>query len=253
MGLPSEVLTRRPDVRQAEQQLIAANANIGAAKAAFFPRITLTGSVGLASDDLGGLFDHRAWQFAPRITLPIFDAGANQANLEASQASRDIAVAQYEKVLKEHPNAPGNDRVLYQIARAQEQGGDIEGALKTLTRIAKDYPDTIHGDEVHFRRGELLFAMRDYVGAGEAYGTVLKSSALTPFTEALTVGVVDVAGKFNARVPGTRAFVFGELEVATIFGSSSFSVPAAKSPATTAAGVPKPARCCPNRRPACSR
>ena len=81
-------------MRQAERQLQAANANIGAAKAAFFPRITLTGSIGLASEDLGGLFDNRVWQFAPRITLPIFDAGANQANLEVSQANRDIAVAQ---------------------------------------------------------------------------------------------------------------------------------------------------------------
>jgi len=99
-GLPSELLERRPDVRQAERQLQAANANIGAAKAAFFPRITLTGSIGLASDDLGGLFDNRAWQFAPRITLPIFDAGANQANLELSQANRDIAVAQYERSIQ---------------------------------------------------------------------------------------------------------------------------------------------------------
>ncbi|MCU0966676.1 MAG: efflux transporter outer membrane subunit [Burkholderiaceae bacterium] len=99
-GLPSALLERRPDVRQAERQLQAANANIGAAKAAFFPRITLTGSIGLASDDLGGLFDNRAWQFAPRITLPIFDAGANQANLELSQANRDIALAQYERSIQ---------------------------------------------------------------------------------------------------------------------------------------------------------
>jgi multidrug efflux system outer membrane protein len=99
-GLPSSLLERRPDVRQAEAQLQAANANIGAAKAAFFPRITLTGSIGLASGDLGGLFDNRAWQFAPRITLPIFDAGANQANLELSQANRDIAVAQYERSIQ---------------------------------------------------------------------------------------------------------------------------------------------------------
>jgi multidrug efflux system outer membrane protein len=99
-GLPSSLLERRPDVRQAERQLQAANANIGAAKAAFFPRITLTGSIGLASGDLGGLFDNRAWQFAPRITLPIFDAGANQANLELSQANRDIAVAQYERSIQ---------------------------------------------------------------------------------------------------------------------------------------------------------
>jgi multidrug efflux system outer membrane protein len=99
-GLPSELLERRPDVRQAERVLKAANANIGAARAAFFPRITLTGSVGLASADLGGLFDNRAWQFAPRITLPIFDAGLNQANLEVSQANRDIAVAQYERSIQ---------------------------------------------------------------------------------------------------------------------------------------------------------
>ena len=99
-GLPSALLERRPDVRQAENQLRAANANIGAAKAAFFPRITLTGQVGLASADLGDLFSYSAWQFAPRITLPIFDAGANQANLELSQANRDIAVAQYERAIQ---------------------------------------------------------------------------------------------------------------------------------------------------------
>lgn len=99
-GLPSALLERRPDVRQAEHQLQAANANIGAAKAAFFPTITLTGSIGLASADLGGLFDNRAWQFLPRITLPIFDGGYNQANLEVSQATRDIAVAQYERSIQ---------------------------------------------------------------------------------------------------------------------------------------------------------
>ncbi len=99
-GLPSQLLERRPDVRQAERQLQAANANIGAAKAAFFPRVTLTGSVGLASSDLGDLFSYGAWQFAPRITLPIFDAGANQANLELSQANRDIALAQYERSIQ---------------------------------------------------------------------------------------------------------------------------------------------------------
>ena len=99
-GLPSDLLERRPDVRQAERQLEAANANIGAARAAFFPRITLTASIGVASEDLGGLFDHRAWQFAPRITLPIFDAGANRANLQASEANRDIAVAQYERSIQ---------------------------------------------------------------------------------------------------------------------------------------------------------
>jgi multidrug efflux system outer membrane protein len=101
-GLPSEVLVRRPDVRQAEQQLIAANANIGAARAAFFPRITLTGSAGTASNHLSGLFKagSSAWTFAPQLFMPIFDFGRNQANLDVAQADRDIAVAQYEQAIQ---------------------------------------------------------------------------------------------------------------------------------------------------------
>lgn len=101
-GLPSELLTRRHDIRQAEQQLIAANANIGAARAAFFPRIALTASVGTASSDLSGLFKDGSWGFtlAPQALLPIFDAGRNQAALDAAQLSRDIAVAQYEKAIQ---------------------------------------------------------------------------------------------------------------------------------------------------------
>jgi multidrug efflux system outer membrane protein len=101
-GLPSEVLLRRPDVRAAEQQLLAANANIGAARAAFYPRITLTTSIGTASTQLNGLFRSGSfgWSFAPQIILPIFDGGRNQANLDAAQVGRDIAVAQYEKSIQ---------------------------------------------------------------------------------------------------------------------------------------------------------
>ena len=99
-GLPSDVLLQRPDVRQAEQQLIAANANIGAARAAFFPRITLTGSAGFASSQLSGLFDHTAWSFTGQLLQPLFDAGRNRANLEVAKATRDIAVAQYEKSIQ---------------------------------------------------------------------------------------------------------------------------------------------------------
>ncbi len=103
VGLPSEVLLRRPDIRSAEQQLIAANANIGAARAAFFPRIALTGMYGRASSELENLFDGvavRTWSFLPQISLPIFDWGRNMANLDASHAGRDIAVAQYEKAIQ---------------------------------------------------------------------------------------------------------------------------------------------------------
>ncbi len=101
-GLPSDLLTRRPDIRQAEQQLIAANASIGAARAAFFPRISLTASAGSASSELSGLFKNGSWGWtlAPQALLPIFDAGRNQANLDSSNAGRDIAVAQYEKAIQ---------------------------------------------------------------------------------------------------------------------------------------------------------
>ncbi len=101
-GLSSEVLLHRPDIIQAENLLKGANANIGAARAAFFPRITLVSSVGLGSEGLSGLFkkDSFAWQFAPQISLPIFDAGSNKANLMVSEVDRDITVAQYEKAIQ---------------------------------------------------------------------------------------------------------------------------------------------------------
>ena len=101
-GVPSDLLTRRPDIRQAEQQLLANNANIGAARAAFFPRITLTGSAGVVSNDLDTLFNKgtTAWTFVPQLLLPIFDYGRNQANLESAKVARDIAVAQYEKAIQ---------------------------------------------------------------------------------------------------------------------------------------------------------
>jgi multidrug efflux system outer membrane protein len=101
-GVPSDVLTRRPDVLAAEHQLAGANANIGAARAAFFPTISLTGSTGVASNSLDSLFDsgNGAWSFAPRISVPIFAGGANVANLDSAKAGRDIAVANYEKTVQ---------------------------------------------------------------------------------------------------------------------------------------------------------
>lgn len=101
-GLPSDLLTRRADIRQAEQSLVAANANIGAARAAFFPRISLTASVGSASTELSGLFRDGSWGFTlnPQALLPIFDAGRNRAGLASAEATRDIAIAQYEKAIQ---------------------------------------------------------------------------------------------------------------------------------------------------------
>jgi len=101
-GLPSDLLTRRPDIQQAEAILRAANANIGAARAAFFPDISLTGSLGTASSTLGGLFGagSLAWSFAPQIFAPIFNAGANKATLDASKLQKDINIATYEKTIQ---------------------------------------------------------------------------------------------------------------------------------------------------------
>ena len=101
-GLPSSLLQRRPDVLAAEHTLKAANADIGAARAAFFPSVSLTASGGSASGELSGLFKSgsRAWSFAPSISLPIFDAGSNQAGLDAAKITRDIDVANYEKALQ---------------------------------------------------------------------------------------------------------------------------------------------------------
>lgn len=102
-GLPAEVLLQRPDVLAAEQRLIAANANIGAARAAFFPRVSLTASAGTASRTLAGLFDpgSGAWSFQPTISLPLFDAGRNSANLDVAEARKVVAVADYEKTIQQ--------------------------------------------------------------------------------------------------------------------------------------------------------
>lgn len=101
-GVPSELLVRRPDIRQAEHALVAMNANIGAARAAFFPKITLTASAGVASTDLEQLFNNgtSAWSFVPQLLVPLFDAGRNQANLQTAKVNREIAIAQYEKAIQ---------------------------------------------------------------------------------------------------------------------------------------------------------
>jgi outer membrane protein, multidrug efflux system len=101
-GVPSDVLLRRPDILQAEHGLRGATANIGAARAAFFPRISLSSSFGTASAKLTDLFQSGSavWSFVPQISVPLFDAGGNRANLDVSMADRDIAVARYEKAIQ---------------------------------------------------------------------------------------------------------------------------------------------------------
>jgi multidrug efflux system outer membrane protein len=102
IAVESDILYQRPDVLMAEHQLLSANANIGAARAAFFPRITLTTSAGVASSDLTSLFSNtfRTWNFAPSISIPIFDYGRNKNNLKYSEAQKDKYVATYEKTVQ---------------------------------------------------------------------------------------------------------------------------------------------------------
>lgn len=101
-GLPSQLLQRRPDIAAAEQSLIAANASIGAARAAFFPTVSLTGSYGTLSPSTQGLFQggQGAWSFIPQISIPIFAGGANRANLDAAEVQKRIEIASYQKAIQ---------------------------------------------------------------------------------------------------------------------------------------------------------
>src|SRR5690606_21949301 len=102
IGISSDVLLNRPDIMQAEHSLKSANANIGAARAAFFPRITLTANGGVASNQLSSLFSgtHGAWIFSPSISIPIFNNGYNQSNLDYAKAQKEIAILNYEKAIQ---------------------------------------------------------------------------------------------------------------------------------------------------------
>ena len=139
-GLPSALLTQRPDLMAAEHQLRAAQANIGAARAAFFPTISLTAAYGTASAELSGLFDSGsgAWNFAPRLVLPIFDAGRIRANMDLAEVRRDVAVANYEKsvqgAFREVADALSNRRWL---ALQVDIGKTTLAAQSERARLAK--------------------------------------------------------------------------------------------------------------------
>ncbi|MDB5890962.1 MAG: efflux system, outer rane lipoprotein NodT [Polaromonas sp.] len=140
-GLPSDLIARRPDVRQAEQQLLAANASIGAARANFFPRISLTASAGSASSHLNDLFKSGSfgWTLAPQLLLPLFDAGRNQAGLASANAVRDIAVAQYERSIqvsfREVADALAGRATLGEQLRAQQAQANAESVRFRLADL----------------------------------------------------------------------------------------------------------------------
>ncbi len=118
-GLPSDLLERRPDIRVAEQQLVAANANIGQAKAAFFPQVTLTGFYGYQSVALSDLFSSasRTWQFGPAVSFPLFTGGALRGNLKLAKARFDEAVAQYQQIVQQSFREVSDSLIAYQRTR----------------------------------------------------------------------------------------------------------------------------------------
>ena len=145
-GVPSEVLQRRPDIMQAEHQLMSANANIGAARAAFFPRITLNTSTGTSSDQLTGLFSpgSLAWGFAPQFTLPIFDYGRNRAGLTVAERDRDIFLAQYEKAIQV---------AFREVADALAQNGTVAEQLEAQRSLTHATSESYRLSQVRYNSG----------------------------------------------------------------------------------------------------
>lgn len=145
-GLPADVLLKRPDVLEAEYRLRAANANIGAARAAFFPRISLTGAFGTSSSSLDGLFSagSRYWAFAPQITLPIFEGGANIARLKVSNTDRKIAVAQYEKAIQ---------NAFRDVADALAARGALVDQLTAQQALTEATQDTYRLSDARYKGG----------------------------------------------------------------------------------------------------
>lgn len=145
-GLPSDLLQRRPDILQAERTLKAANANIGAARAAFYPSISLTASAGSSSSSLSGLFKggSGSWSFVPQISLPIFDAGANQANLDIATVSRDINVAQYEKAIQ---------TAFQEVSDALAQRSTLGRQLEAQQSLVDATSDSLQLSDARFKRG----------------------------------------------------------------------------------------------------
>ena len=165
-GLPAELLERRPDIRAAEHALKAANANIGAARAAFFPSISLTGQYGEASPELSGLFDagQRNWSFVPQIRLPIFSGGANVAGLELAQVRKRTEIARYERVIQEA------FREVADALIARHTLGEQLRAQEALTQAAEK---TYQLAEMRYESGidsylTTLIAQRDLYAAQQA-------------------------------------------------------------------------------------
>ena len=179
-GVPSDVLTRRPDVLQAERQLRAANANIGAARAAFFPSISLTGSYGTASASLDGLFDSgsRAWSFMPSISVPIFNAGALRASLDVAELQRDINVANYEKAIQ---------TAFQEVADALADRATIGERVDAVQALVDAARDTFDLSDARYKNG-----LDSYLTQLDAQRTLYSAEQ-----ELISVRLIEASNKVN--------------------------------------------------------
>jgi outer membrane protein, multidrug efflux system len=170
--LSSDVLLRRPDVRAAEQRLVAANANIGVARAGFLPRLQLTGASGSSSTSLNGLFDpgSRSWNFMPTLQMPLFDWGRTTGNVDVAEARKVQAVATYEKTLQQ---------AFREVADLLVARDTLQQQLNSQTRWVQSQQQRLRVMEVRYEQGaanqfELLDAQRDCLLAQQSRVQVLR-------------------------------------------------------------------------------
>lgn len=180
-GTPSDVLLQRPDILQAENQLKGYNANIGAARAALFPRISLVSSVGFGSEQLANLFKSGAfaWSLAPNISLPIFDGGSNRANLKVAEVDRSIALAQYEKAIQ---------TAFREVADALAQRGTIDAQLEAQQSLTNATAESFRFSQARYDKGvdsylSVLDSQRSLYGAQQN----LISTRLAKLTNLVTL------------------------------------------------------------------
>lgn len=203
-GLPSALLERRPDILAAEHTLRAETADIGAARAAFFPNLSLTASAGVASASLGSLFSGGVWSFVPSLLAPIFDGGANRANLDAATVQRDIGVAQYQKAIQ---------AAFREVADGLAARATYAGQLEALERDVAD------------QQRRLDLAQRRYADGIDDYLAVL--AAQTDLYNARSSLVAAQLGQLTSLVDLYRALGGGWSEQ-TVAAAASGAAPTRK-------------------------
>lgn len=195
VGLPSELLQRRPDIAAAEQTLLAANANIGAARAAFFPSVSLTGSYGSLSASASDLFtgSQRFWSFIPQITVPIFNGGANAANLQLAEIRKRIEIANYERTIQ---------TAFKEVADGLAARGTYDRQIESLRRYEETQKRRLELSTMRFRNGaddylSVLQAQTDLFNAQQSLVTarVARASNLVMLYRALGGGWLEYGGE----------------------------------------------------------